>query len=93
MKIHKCSQIRFSVAMISFLLFSIFLLFPPGTSPAERERQAQPAIISTPDKTGEQVGSGDGAIHIIPSLSAPSVKNDGTLTIQAVVKALTASQA
>ena len=34
------------------------------------------------------VGSGDGIIHIIPTLSSPSVKNGGKLSIQAVVKAL-----
>ncbi len=33
------------------------------------------------------VGTGDGKIHIIPTLSSPSVKNGGTLTISAVVKA------
>ncbi len=35
----------------------------------------------------EPIGSGDGRIHIIPTLSAPSVKNGEKLTIQAVVKA------
>lgn len=36
---------------------------------------------------GQTIGTGDGRIHIIPTLSAPSVKNGGKLTIQAVVKA------
>lgn len=34
------------------------------------------------------VGSGDGVIYVIPALSAPSVKNGGTLSVQAVVKAV-----
>ena len=35
-----------------------------------------------------KIGSGDGKIHIIPCLSAPSVKNEGTLIIKAVIRAL-----
>jgi len=37
---------------------------------------------------GEVLGSGDGRIHIIASLSVPSVKNGNRVAIQAVVKAL-----
>ncbi len=37
---------------------------------------------------GGNCGSGDGAIHIIPALSSPSVKNGGTLAVQAVVKSV-----
>ncbi len=36
---------------------------------------------------GAPIGSGNGRIHIIPSLSAHSVKNGGILSIQAVVRA------
>ncbi len=36
---------------------------------------------------GEAIGSGDGRIHVIPMLSALSVKNGEKLTIQTVVKA------
>lgn len=46
--------------------------------------EALPA--DAPDgQSGEVAGTGNGSIHIIPALSAPSVKNGGTLTIQAVV--------
>ena len=44
------------------------------------------SIARGKDPVGEPLGHGDGRIHIIPSLSAPSVKNGGKLTIQAVVK-------
>lgn len=46
----------------------------------------QAASAGSPGLQGGKVlGSGDGTIHLIPALSAPSVKNGGTLTIQAVV--------
>src|SRR2546425_504503 len=38
-------------------------------------------------RADEPVGHGDGWIHVIPSLSAPSVKNGGKLKISAVIKA------
>jgi hypothetical protein len=45
------------------------------------------SIVSTPAHSDGPIGSGDGRIHVIPALSAPSIKNGGKLTIQAVVKA------
>jgi hypothetical protein len=36
---------------------------------------------------GETVGTGDGRIHVIPTLSSPSCKNGENLTISAVIKA------
>jgi len=39
-------------------------------------------------ENGRVVGTGNGKIHIIPALSAPSVKNGDRVCIQAVVKAL-----
>jgi len=36
---------------------------------------------------GETIGSGDGRIHVIPTLSSPSVKNGERLSVQAIVKA------
>ncbi|MBI3735385.1 hypothetical protein HY256_02610, partial [Candidatus Sumerlaeota bacterium] len=38
--------------------------------------------------SSDPIGHGDRRIHIIPTLSSPSVKNGGRLTITAVVKAL-----
>ena len=42
---------------------------------------------SAAPKPAETIGSGDGRIHVIPSLSAPSAKNGEKLLIRAVVKA------
>jgi hypothetical protein len=42
--------------------------------------------VAPGSEPAEAIGSGDGKIHVIPSLSAPSVKNGGKVTIQAVVK-------
>jgi len=36
---------------------------------------------------GGEIGSGDGRIHVIPTLSAQSIKNGDTLSVQAIVKA------
>ena len=50
---------------------------------------ALPAWAAMPPSTaiGESAGSGDGRIHILPSLSAPSIKNGDAASVQAIVKA------
>ena len=65
---------------------------PPGVSPdgmttplPQGELAGDVSIAGT---EGQAVGSGDGRIHSIPSLSAHSVKNGGELSIQVVVEAL-----
>ncbi len=40
------------------------------------------------NENGQDIGTGNGHIHIIPALSAKSVKNGDRVTVQAVVKAL-----
>src|SRR5688572_23537850 len=44
-------------------------------------------LLAVMARAGERVGTGDGRIHIIPSLSAPSVKNGEKIRIGAVIKA------
>src|SRR5437879_5901429 len=46
-------------------------------------------VFAQDAKAGETIGHGDGRIHVIPSLSRPSLKNGEKLTISAVIKAQT----
>lgn len=63
---------------------------------AEAEVMARTSGLTEPNRSYDAswpeapsaLGSGDGFIHIIPALSARSVKNGGTLSIQAVVNAV-----
>ncbi|MFH0939561.1 MAG: hypothetical protein V1899_09825, partial [Planctomycetota bacterium] len=54
------------------------LVCTAGVSPATVTESA--AVANQP------IGSGDGLIHVIPTLSAPSVKNGGKLTVSVIVK-------
>ena len=60
-------------------LTTAFALFLASTASLAAEFQT----LETP----QAIGLGDGRIHIIPSLSQPSVKNGEKLTISAVIKA------
>ncbi|MBI1784093.1 hypothetical protein HYR69_03030 [Candidatus Sumerlaeota bacterium] len=54
--------------------------------PPARTQEAQSSAGFSSEEP-RPIGHGDGKIWVIPSLSAPSVKNGGKLTISAVVKA------
>jgi sugar lactone lactonase YvrE len=54
----------------------------PGCAAATGDFPTQPAMSN-----GTTVGHGDGRIHVIPTLSQPSLKNGEKFTISAVVKA------
>jgi hypothetical protein len=72
-----------AVVLVEALLLCTVAVMAQGSAlePVCREHDESSA-------SEEAIGSGDGLIHIIPSLSAPSVKNGGKLSVQAVVKAV-----
>ncbi len=65
-----------------FMVFALVLAMLPGLAAAKIP--VEPIDGHDP---GGPIGTGDGRIHIIPSLSSPSVKNGETVKIQALVKA------
>jgi len=81
-------------AMLALVCLSVLPLFSSLSLAADHNAPRQHASIKSADATGavqssgQPIGSGNGLIHVIPSLSSPSVKNGGQLKIQAVVKAV-----
>ncbi len=73
-------------------LLSFVITLAASASQLNAPAPSSPVLAEKPGQA-EPLGSGDGRIHVIPTLSAPSVKNGETLTIQAVVKAQARSPA
>ncbi len=80
-------------ATLALVSLSVLPLFCSLSLAADHHSPRHHASIKSPDATGavqsaKPIGSGNGMIHVIPSVSSPSVKNGGELKIQAVVKAV-----
>jgi hypothetical protein len=85
------------IANIVLMTCALTVLVLPmfgGAQPARKGEGLDPklvaqtvAVTNSSAAQAGPLGSGDGRIHIIPTLSVPSVKNGDKLSIQAVVKA------
>ncbi|MFH0940224.1 MAG: hypothetical protein V1899_13235, partial [Planctomycetota bacterium] len=64
-----------------------FILLAPLAHGETCTAGVAPATVTESAASNQPIGSGDGLIHIIPTISAPSVKNGGKLIVSAVVKA------
>ncbi len=93
-KRHSHNAVSFSylqeVTVIAFciIVVPLFCLSTVGFAGNENGAIQSAVAPAAAVQAGEKIGSGDGRIHVIPSLSSPSVKNGERLKIQAVVKAV-----
>lgn len=91
MSIHLSLMRRVRVVAISALVgwVGFGVSGRPARAGSTVETASAPAAAPAEFESGppEPIGVGDGKIWLIPSLSAPSVKNGGKLTIQTVIKA------
>jgi len=91
---HSHNAVLFSylqeVIVIAFCIIVVPLLYFATVGFAGNENVAIQSAVAPAAavQAGEPIGSGDGRIHVIPTLSSPSVKNGGQLKIQALVKAV-----
>ena len=79
---------KVTVVALCVMMLPLFCLGTVGFAGNENGAIQSAVAPAAAVQAGEKIGSGDGRIHVIPSLSSPSVKNGGQLKIQAVVKAV-----
>ena len=77
----RCYAMIFNRLFLTLLGFSVCCFQPTAWAGG-----ASGPAIEAGNQSAEMMGTGDGRIHVFPSLSKPSVKNGDKLVVSAVVK-------